>query len=236
MADAILDYSHREFVLPDSTYPPPDMTYQAWLNEHSLDMRDEPLPPQVKGTGHKIEPYVSCGRWVWDCAACGESYPAPGVDDMVICAICHSGGWRILEYPILRWPIEAELLKQPGYRMAAPLRQWFPHWDMDKLQQRTANANAALTAGADYVRNLSIGTPRTWLVGETLTAANMNTYITEIFKDLIGTNGEIEFENDIAFTDSYGYSIHDAKGVHVSSDTPGDDDGDDGDFWFEVEE
>ena len=107
---------------------------------------------------------------------------------------------------------------------------------MDKLQQRTANANAALTAGADYVRNLSIGTPRTWLVGETLTAANMNTYITEIFKDLIGTNGEIEFENDIAFTDSYGYSIHDAKGVHVSSDTPGDDDGDDGDFWFEVEE
>ena len=45
------------------------------------------------------------------------------------------------------------------------------------------------------MRAASIGTPRTWSVGEVLTAANMNTYIREIQRDLIGTNGPIEFLN-----------------------------------------
>ena len=100
-------------------------------------------------------------------------------------------------FPTNRADIEAELLKQPGHRGFAPVRNWRPGWTIEYLEERTARANGLIAAGVNFVRALSIGTPRLWSVGEILTASNMNTYISDILDDLKGTNGPIEYTDAI---------------------------------------
>ncbi len=100
-------------------------------------------------------------------------------------------------FPTNRVAIEAELMKQPGHRGFAPVRNWQPGWTLEYLQERTARANELIAAGVQFVRALSIGIPRLWSVGEILTASNMNTYISDILDDLKGTNGPIEYTDAI---------------------------------------
>ena len=110
----------------------------------------------------------------------------------VCCPACFGQGFVQPDFPEARAEIEAELLRQPGYRYNAPFRNWEPGWSLAHLRERTEKAQAQKDAGSDYVRAASIGTPRTWAMGEILTASNFNTFLRDIQRDIIGINGPIE--------------------------------------------
>ena len=167
-----------------------------------------------------VEALINSGRCLWVCPTCNSVTP---VEDRLattpvgstgtgatwdltptpahyghpsICVQCGSD-WVDVMFPTNRADIEAELLKQPGHRGFAPVRNWRPGWTIEYLEERTARANGLIAAGVNFVRALSIGTPRLWSVGEILTASNMNTYISDILDDLKGTNGPIEYTDAI---------------------------------------
>ena len=104
---------------------------------------------------------------------------------------------RPLQFPSNREEVETELLKQPGHRAHAPMRQWRPGWEISVLEDRTARAQAAVDAGVPFPTSLSIGATRVWSVGEILTAANKNTYERTVLEDLAGRNGPVECEGPI---------------------------------------
>ena len=172
-------------------------TYAQWLDYNYRLHHDNALP--APEDAQPLAPtFINHGRWLWLCPACLTAVQVSetaGAVDPCCCPACFSQGFVQPAFPADRAAIEAELMRQPGYRWNAPFRNWEPGWTLPYLQQRTAAAQAQLDAGATYVRAASIGTPRTWSVGEVLTAANMNTYIREIQRDLIGTNGPVEFLN-----------------------------------------
>ena len=199
--DAIYTYRHySEDSQPRLQFPARtgrQTTYAQWLDYNYRLHHDTALPaPEV---AQPLAPtFVNHGRWLWLCPACLTAVQVSetaGAVDPCCCPACFSQGFVQPAFPADRAAIEAELYRQPGYRWNAPFRNWEPGWTLAYLQQRTAAAQAQLDAGATYVRAASIGTPRTWSVGEVLTAANMNTYIREIQRDLIGTNGPVEFRN-----------------------------------------
>ena len=66
------------------------------------------------------------------------------------------------------------------------------------------NKSAVLVAAGKHVRSLSVATTKAWSVGEVLTAANMNSHVTNPIDDLVGRIGPntgggapVEFENAI---------------------------------------
>lgn len=173
--------------------------YRQWLAYQYGLHHDGDLP--AAGNDQPIAPaFVNHGRWLWQCPGCltavqvaerGAADPSP-LASPVCCPACFGQAFVQPQFPAERAQIEAELLRQPGYRWNAPFRNWQPGWSLDDLRARTARAQERIAQGASFVRAASIGTPRTWAVGEVLTAANMNTYVREIQKDLIGSNGPIE--------------------------------------------
>ena len=171
-------------------------SYREWLAYQYALHHDDALP----AIGFDAPPapaFVNHGRWLWQCPACMTAVQVCDdntVDgaDLICCPACFSQGFVQPEFPAARAEIEAELLRQPGYRHNAPFRNWEPGWGLDYLRDRTAAAQAKLDAGETFVRAASIGTPRTWAVGEVLTASNMNTFVREIQKDLSGANGPVE--------------------------------------------
>ena len=175
-------------------------TYAQWLAYQYALHHDDELPAAALATEPPPPPapaFVNHGRWLWQCPACMTAVQVCDdntVDgaDLICCPACFSQGFVQPEFPDARAEIEAELLRQPGYRHNAPFRNWEPGWGIDYLQERTAAAQAKIAAGETFIRSASIGTPRTWAVGEILRAADMNTFIREIQKDLIGTNGAVE--------------------------------------------
>ena len=171
-------------------------TYSQWL-EHNYRLHHDDDRPAAAAFPTPAPAIVNHGRWLWQCPACLTAVQIcadqNGAALPLYCPACFGQGFVQPTFPPDRAAIEEELMRQPGYRWNAPFRNWEPGWSLAYLQARTAAAQAQLDAGATYVRAASIGTPRTWSVGEVLTAANMNTYIREIQKDLIGTNGPVEF-------------------------------------------
>ena len=87
-------------------------------------------------------------------------------------------------FPINQESIEEELLRQPGRRLFAPIRNWRPGWEVAYLQGRTQRANEAIAAGNPFPRSLSIGATRVWAGGEVLTASNKNTFESDVMDDL----------------------------------------------------
>ena len=169
-------------------------TYRQWLEYQYRLFHDESLPA-AGGSSQAAPAFVNHGRWLWECPGCLTAVQvseAGGVVDLCCCPACFGQAFVQPVFPAERAEIEAELMRQPGYRWNAPFRNWEPGWSLAHLRARTAAAQAKLDAGATYVRRASIGTPRTWSVGEVLTAANMNTFVREIQKDLIGSNGTVE--------------------------------------------
>ena len=143
---------------------------------------------------------VNHGRWCWQCPACHNGELVED-ESLVICYQCATGGWHAPRWPANRAEIEAELLRQPGYRLFSPVRNWEPGWSMEYLQERTAKANLLLASGISLVRSLSIGTPRVWVDGEVATATNFNLYISDILDDLASRNGEQELEDSLRILD-----------------------------------
>ena len=169
-------------------------TYAQWLTYQYGLHHDGELP--AIGSDTALAPvFVNHGRWLWQCPACLTAVQVSetaGAVDLCCCPACFGQAFVLPSFPDARAEIEAELLRQPGYRHNAPFRNWEPGWSLAYLRDRTAAAQAKIAAGETFVRSASIGTPRTWAVGEVLTAANMNTFLREIQKDLIGTNGPVE--------------------------------------------
>lgn len=171
--------------------------YNAFLRHYARLHGVEPpdLPDTITATAAA---FVDAGRWLYQCGGCLAAVPVADAATPTICVSCGGGGWANVVFPDDRPQIEAELLRQPGHRYFAPVRHWRPGWTLADLEVRTARANSLLASNpGQMVRALSIGLPRTWTVGENLSATNMNIYISSILSDLSGDNGVVEFRNSI---------------------------------------
>ena len=174
--------------------------YVNYLRHFFWKFRREDLPIIPPGPLPEALVEVNAGRWVWQCPACHTGllvqYGQP-----VICYQCASDGWHDLRWPIIRDEIEIELLRQPGHRLFAPVRNWEPGWTLEDLRDRTARARILVAQGQKLVRALSIGMTRVWVDGETLSATNMNLFISDVIDDLAGRNGVIELEDSLRVLD-----------------------------------
>ena len=151
---------------------------------------------------------VNNGRWIWQCLDCLSGVLLDTTTWYSICPECgNNEKWTKIIWPRNRIAIEAELLKQPGFRARAPVRQWKPGWTLQDLEARTAKANELRAAGISPVRALSIGAVNIWVSGEILTASLMNTYINELFEDLAGRNGTIQLEDALEVNDGAGHYL-----------------------------
>ena len=193
--DKIIQHSHyKEDPLPRLEFS--NLGYSAWLTKmHQIYQGED--PPEVPASiTTSVDAFINAGRWLWMCVACNSAITAE-VGQPSICVECATQGWVNVVFPSNREDVETELLKQPGHRAHAPIRQWRPGWDMSVLENRTAKAQEALDAGVPFPVSLSIGATRVWSVGEILTAANKNTYERNVLEDLAGRNGPVEFEDAI---------------------------------------
>ena len=193
--DKILQHSHyKEEPVP--RLEEARLSYPQWLTKmHQIYWGKE--PPEVPASiTTSVDAFVNAGRWLWQCVACNNATVCE-VGQPSICVECATQGWVNVVFPSNREDVETELLKQPGHRAHAPVRQWNPGWTMDKLEARTTRAQAAVDAGVPFPTSLSIGATRVWSVGEILTAANKNTYERTVLEDLAGRNGPVEYEDAI---------------------------------------
>ena len=193
--DKIIQHSHyKEDPLPRLEFS--NLGYSAWLTKmHQIYQGED--PPEVPASiSTSVDAFVNAGRWLWECIACNNATVCE-IGQPSICVECATQGWVNVVFPSNREEVEAELLKQPGHRAHAPIRQWRPGWGMSVLEDRTARAQAAVDAGVPFPVSLSIGATRIWSVGEILTAANKNTYERTVLEDLAGRNGPVEYEGPI---------------------------------------
>ena len=150
-----------------------------------------PLPP-VPPTRPVKKAHVNPGRWLWHCTGCNSfMLTKPGLS---ICVQCASDGWVDVEFPPNRVAIERELLKQPGRRDHAPIREWKDGQSLAFLKSRTARALAKMIAGENPVTSLSIGATRNWAVSEVLTAGNMNTFRSDVLADLAAATAKFKLK------------------------------------------
>ena len=177
------------------TLPRRARDYDDYLGHYYYQNRGEMLPPKPGAPGHAAIAFVDAGRWIWQCAACRSAMPVQEARPS-ICVGCGFGGWADVLWPVNKTSIEEELLRQPGHRYMAPLRRWRPWMTDSYLQARTARAYELLKENPDtLLRSLSIGATRVWVIGEILSAANMNLYISDVLDDLSGDNGIILLRN-----------------------------------------
>ena len=193
--DKIIQHSHyKEDPLPRLEFS--NLGYSAWLTKmHQIYQGED--PPEVPASiTTSVDAFINAGRWLWMCVACNSAITAE-VGQPSICVECATQGWVNVVFPSNREDVETELLKQPGHRAHAPIRQWRPGWEISVLEDRTTRAQAAVDAGVLFPTSLSIGATRIWSVGEILTAANKNTYERNVLDDLSGDNGPIEYRGPI---------------------------------------
>ena len=199
MADAILiwdDYAQE----PARRFRglPRRATYDEYIAYYYRRNLARELPIDAgPGSRNAVAGFVDSGRWIWQCGACRSGMPVqPGRPS--ICVRCGFGDWVNVLLPLNMGEIEEELLRQPGNRYAAPIRRWVPGMSIEDLRDRTRKAMDVLRLAPDkLVRALSIGQSRVWMVGEILTAANMNTFASDILDDLSGDNGVIELRDSV---------------------------------------
>ena len=193
--DKILQHSHYAEE-PVPRLEEAQLSYPQWLTKmHQLHRGEDPPEVPVNITT-SVDAFVNAGRWLWECIACNNATVCE-VGQPSICVECATQGWVNVVFPSNREDVETELLKQPGHRAHAPIRQWRPGWEISVLEDRTARAQAAVDAGVPFPTSLSIGATRVWSVGEILTAANKNTYERTVLEDLAGRNGPVEYEGAI---------------------------------------
>ena len=190
--DDYQDEAHHPLALPRSV-----RSYASYL-EHFSRLHGQTQPAVPDTITNQVQAVVDAGRWLWSCGGCLSAMPVATATDPTICVSCGGLGWATVVFPANRDEIESELLKQPGHRYLAPVRHWRPSMTLADLQERTAKANELLRANPNgLIRALSIGLPRVWMVGESLSATNMNLYISSILSDLSGDSGLVEFRDSI---------------------------------------
>ena len=206
--DAILTFS--DYVVGEAGQPGLELElpeysrhYVGYLEHWYQRTRNQDLPVIDPTNLGEAVLEVNAGRWVWQCPGCHNGELVQN-EALIICYQCATGSWLVPRWPDNREEIEAELLRQPGYRLSAPIRNWEPGWTMDYLRERTAKAWLLVHQGVKLVRALSIGATRVWVDGEVLPAAQMNLYISDLIDDLAGRNGEQELEDSLRILDGTG--------------------------------
>ena len=197
------DYQDEPRSNPAYTLPRGVTDYGDYLRHYYQQVQGQPAPSVPTGALPEAVAEVNCGRWIWQCPACGTGLPLQG-GNSVICPTCGTGGWHEVGWPANLGDIEAELLKQPGRRLIAPVRMWKPGWTMEDLKDRTQAAALLVAQGTRMVRALSIGATRTWTLAEIPTATNFNNHISGPIDDLSGDNGEIQLRDSLRVLDGSG--------------------------------
>ena len=199
--DTILFFEDYADEVEQALTPASKMSYGDFVAYHYARYLGRELGQAPPEAPLESAAYVDGGRWVWNCPACTSGNLVSRDNLVTVCPRCGSDdSWirvRLPAPPMLQ-AITSELLKMPGHRLFAPVRTWFPAWTLDYLQERTALALQKVRSGIRYPTSLSILIPRTWAVGEILTAANMNTWIREFQRQVAGDDGVTEFRHSIA--------------------------------------
>ena len=205
-ADTILayeDYRHEQPRVLDAHYGTGAETRIAWSYREWAEwcyerLQGAPAPAVPAGETPVWSAVVNAGRWTTRCPACRGGLIVSPADPVVICPLCPSP-WATVEFPPERAELEQLLLQLPGRRLGAPTRNWVPGQTPDDIRALVERAERLVKAGADptLLRALSVGATRNWVVGEILTAANENTYVSDILDDLAGRNGVIELEDSV---------------------------------------
>ena len=153
--DAIYTYRHyTEDSQPRLQFPARtgrQTTYAQWLDYNYRLHHDNALP--APEDAQPLAPtFINHGRWLWLCPACLTAVQVSetaGAVDPCCCPACFSQGFVQPAFPADRAAIEAELMRQPGYRWNAPFRNWEPGWSLAYLRERTERAQAQLGRGGD---------------------------------------------------------------------------------------
>ena len=156
--DAILHFhDYHDEIKPALTMPRQVRQYIDFLDfQHVAHLEEElpPLPdmfPDIKAVAT-----VNGGRWMWQCTGCRAGNVLDSEYGYAICCQCAYHGWLEVEWPANKSEIEEELLRQPGHRLNAPIREWRPGWTLEYLQQRTAKALELVEAGVVNPRSVSV--------------------------------------------------------------------------------
>ena len=171
-----------------------DLSYDSWFERIWTANQDGVLPDKAAATGSEPA-FVSSGRWLWQCRACMTAYQAQQ-GELGICAEMCGGNWRTIVFPDNQAAIEAELLKQPGYRHISPVRHWLPHMSLSDLEYRTARAEELKAEGVDPITHLSLSTPHLFVANSTLFASQLNSNRATI-QELSGRSGRVDVENAV---------------------------------------
>ena len=196
MSDKILVYEDNKKENIPFLYTPKGLSYEDFLRHmyRTLHGGEPPFRPREADAIH-IKAFVNAGRWLWSCYICNTAVICSNFTNWSLCPTCGVLEWVLIDYPANKAAIEQELLKQPGFRGHSPIRNWKPEWPFEQLQARTVKAlEEQERLRPQSVRQLSIGSARTWIVGEILTAANMNTFISNVLDDVAGRDGPIQLE------------------------------------------
>ena len=204
-ADTILFYEDYERERPRRFSIAANSNYLEYLVQVWRTYQDDAFPELASKPSEIVQAFVNHGRWVWQCEDCLSAYPVDrcGVG---ICVVCPTD-WVSIHIPDYANVIEDTLLSMPGHRLNAPVRNWRPEWPPEMLAERAKIAIEKQKSAKGTLVGLSIRATRTWLVGEILTATNMNVYVSGTDDDLAGRNGAVEFENSIEVNDSSGRYI-----------------------------
>ncbi len=121
LVDCIVEHSS------DINRTPHSIGMREFLLVHRVRNGLGPLPADDAPVGKPLVAYISIGRWVVDCDICGSAVVADSGFPWFCCTACGSRGeWRPVKFPMNKTAIEAVLLKRPGFRNAAPNRNWRP--------------------------------------------------------------------------------------------------------------
>ena len=140
----------------------------------------------------QVRAFIDEGRWIAICPTpgCTNAICASDKDPIFWCIECgneENGGapYKVaFPEPAKRAWIETLLLEKPEPKpFAAPRRKWLPEWDQARLRRWLLEFHRSWTA------------PRTWVVGEVVTAAIGNTHWRDNFNQtapaLVTTKGDL---------------------------------------------
>ena len=133
LPDAIVEHSTNAYRTPH------DVPFRAFMELYHVRSGLGFLPPG-DALGAPLIPFVSSGVWIVGCDICKSAMVAESTDPWFVCPSCGSNGqWRPVRFPPNKATIERLLLKRPGFRNAAPLRNYIPQWGDSEENLRAEN-------------------------------------------------------------------------------------------------
>ena len=159
------------------------------------DYLPQPLPP-AESVGPALAAFVNAGRWLVECPECSYCFLPTRKGAPVACC----GVWRPVQFPRNRTAVEAALLRVPGRRLRAPLRNWKPgtstRW-LKKFATRCRKLQRKLHH-RELLTHASIAPTRKWEFEEEFRASHLNVNVKAPLDDLAGREGLIELEDGLS--------------------------------------